>query len=97
MNNLCPRCQVNFSHYTEYHEHMAMGCMPEALTNAFGGLKTWVETTPSVPLKAPSLPCEALKVAKQYQGPMDKQLKARLVKQGEARLGLRHFIGFGTN
>lgn len=80
MPSTCPKCQGTFKHWTDYHEHLALGCAFSEVQNAIAELK--VISTGRTDLGR-----------KSYSGPMSKAEKARIVAKGEARLGTQYFMG----
>lgn len=78
--NICHHCGIGFSSFGDYHEHIALNHWTKEHDAAVAGIKTHSTGRPDLAKQA-------------YKGPMDKKDKARIVKQGEERLGKEHFYG----
>jgi hypothetical protein len=98
MTNKCPTCQEVFTDWVYYNQHMALSHWQAANT------PTGIDLCQS-PFKEEEVKEEALAFAtaqrsgrsdlgrQAYKGPMDRAVKASIVKAGEKRLGIQHFFG----
>lgn len=79
MNN-CPHCGIGFNSFVDYHEHIAMNHWHQAKEEALAAVQTHRSNRSDLGKQ-------------EYKGPMDKDVKARIVAKGETRLGKEFFHG----